>query len=85
MYRKSTVPVEGRPAFTAPRPSKTEQRKMQRARKRVSEITKVNEDLKKPTRTELKNKKDQKDLNRQVEVSREAVELKKRNSVSRQC
>lgn len=58
---------------------------MQRARKRVSEITKVNEDLKKPTRTELNNKKDRKVLNRQVKVSREAVELKKRNSVSRHC
>ena len=55
---------------------------MQRARKKVAEIDKVNSDLKKPSRSEINNKKDRKVLNRQVEVSREAVELKKRNSVS---
>lgn len=81
-YRRSTVPKEVSIPFTAPRPSKSEQRKMQRARKRVADIEKVNTDLKKPTATERSNKKDRKVLNHQVEVSRHAVELKKRNQVS---
>jgi hypothetical protein len=55
---------------------------MQRARKRVAEIAKMTSDLKKPTSSERNNKKDRKVMNRQNELSHEAVALRKRNQVS---
>lgn len=75
--RKSVVPSEGETAKKN-KPTKAESRKMQREKKRNLEVTKLNNELRKPTPTMKNNKKDRKVLQNQVICSQYSMVLKTR-------
>jgi hypothetical protein len=75
--RKSVVPSEGETARKI-KPSKAETRKMQREKKRNLEVSKLNNELRKPTPTMINKKKDRKVLQNQVICSQYSMVLETR-------
>jgi hypothetical protein len=75
--RKSVVPSEAETARKN-KPTKAETRKMQREKKRNLEVSKLNNELRKPTPTMINNKKDRKVLQNQVICSQYSMVLKTR-------
>lgn len=63
------------------KPTKAENRKMQRAKKRTVEIEKLNEDLKRPSTQSLNNKKDRKMIAKQVACGNYANDITARREV----
>lgn len=63
------------------RPTKAENRKRQRETKRNAEVDKLNDDLKKPSKQSLREKKDRKIASKQLATARAFYSLKLRSQV----
>lgn len=82
LFSKSIAPSSVSSASSKGKLSKSENRKLQRAKKRNVEIDKMNADIKKPSAQQLSNKKDRKMIGKQVASVNYSNALKARNQVN---